>query len=330
MSLKSIKGQEEAVNNISKLIGAAKFPHSLLISGPTGSGKMFASLEIAKALICQVDKKDSCDQCVNCEKINKNIHPDVKIFNKADGKSIKIEMIRNLKEQISLKPYEAKRKVFIIEDINDMTEEASNALLKTLEEPQSASYLILTMKENTFILPTILSRCQKIKFKSLSQDIAVDILSSKGILKKEAIIMYKVANSDLSWILENSDRFMDLRENFFKALKSQSKNVFLSAIGKNKASIDENDLVIYMKTALSVFRDCVMLSSGVNSIVNTDKIDDLNLFARSFAKNELFAAIGKISELINFKKNNLNLKLVWDNFFSQINSFSLRKNVSFV
>jgi len=151
-----------------------KIASAYLFVGPQGSGKRKTALEFTKELTGFGGN-----------------HPDIFLIEKGDSASIKIEQIRFLREKVALKPYEAPRKVFIICDAQDMTEEASNALLKTLEEPPPNNVIILLSTSINRMLLTILSRCQIIKF-AASQDAyeafrlpEIDTLSVNEIKQKD-------------------------------------------------------------------------------------------------------------------------------------------------
>lgn len=327
MSLSLIRGQEEALNSLRAFLEKDKFPQSLILIGPPGSGKKFASIQIAKALICKVSKNDACGQCADCLKVEKQQHPDVKVIGKIDSEHIKIEQVRLLKEQIGLKPYEADKKVFVVQDIHDMTEEAANAFLKTLEEPQSASFLILTARADRFILPTILSRCQKIKFNPLSSSIIQEILVANGLPSDQAKVISKVGGSDLSWMLIHRDNIISLRDNLLKSLLSSSSNIFLGALGRDRNAIEEDKLRIYLKVALSIFRDGLIVKSGYDSLINADKKDEIQRISENYSQDDFLSIIAKIDELNKSWEQNINLKLVWDLFFSQLNSLQRRAKI---
>lgn len=138
MALKDILGQEKPIQRLKKYISTENFPGAYLFTGPEGIGKSLVALNFAKTVNCLEEKGDSCEKCISCLKMNKNNHPDLHIIdavNNTESSEIKIEYIRHLQEEIYLKPYEARKKVFIIHDAHNLTVDASNAFLKTLEEP---------------------------------------------------------------------------------------------------------------------------------------------------------------------------------------------------
>ena len=120
-------------------------------------------------LLCMSEQR-ACNNCSSCIKFNSNNHPDFVIINSDDGKSIKINQIRIMQEQIAEKPIISNRKVYIINDSDLMTVEAQNCLLKTLEEPPEYAVIILVLSNENKLLNTIKSRCTKIVFHKLNNE----------------------------------------------------------------------------------------------------------------------------------------------------------------
>jgi DNA polymerase III delta' subunit len=137
-----------------------------LFVGPESSGKREAAKNFAKAINCMNPKDGKpCGACVSCKKIDKEIHPDVFfVETKGASSSIGIDRIREIIEKANLKPYEAKSKVFIINNAHSMNEASANAFLKTLEEPLENTVFILISRSKDLLLPTIVSRSHVIRF----------------------------------------------------------------------------------------------------------------------------------------------------------------------
>ena len=150
-----------------------KLAHAYLFCGSSGAGKMTLAKEFVKWLFCEKTKAresltgQPCGVCRSCQEIEKNNHPDLLVVSadqEEKSQEIGIGRIRDLQHQLLFYPYKSSLKVVIIEEAHNLTREAANAFLKTLEEPSSKSLIILTSSAWDSILPTILSRCQLIKF----------------------------------------------------------------------------------------------------------------------------------------------------------------------
>ena len=142
-----------------------KLPHSLLITGQPGVGKTSFALAFAELLLCQEPGTKACGQCHSCKLFQAESHPDFKFIQpEASGKIIKIEQIRDVIDMLNKKSHQNGYQIIIIKPAHAMNSAASNALLKTLEEPQGEVMLILLTDQPASLLPTIRSRCQRINF----------------------------------------------------------------------------------------------------------------------------------------------------------------------
>jgi len=154
------------LDNIKKLLSEGRFPHAALIAD-AGSGVAFeAALAAAQALVCEraalgSERGEGCGECLPCRKVKSGLHPDVEVISGGEERerSFHVKSIRRLADGLELKPNEASRRVFILKDAQNMTPEAQNALLKSLEEPPRAVYFILTVKDPSSLLETVRSRC---------------------------------------------------------------------------------------------------------------------------------------------------------------------------
>ena len=154
----NILGNDGIKQSILQSIKSGNISHSYLFVGKSGIGKKLFAKEIAKKVMCLGDK--TCESCI---KFDANSNPDFTMV-VPDGKSIKIEQIRNLQSKIIEKPIISSRKVYIINNAEKMTVEAQNCLLKTLEEPPEFVTIILVSNNENTILTTIKSRCTKVAF----------------------------------------------------------------------------------------------------------------------------------------------------------------------
>lgn len=172
-------GNQKAFTLLQKSIKNKKVSHAYLFSGPEGVGKKLFATHFAKTLNCEEKGILPCEACNSCIKISKSLHPDVKVVS-TDGKQIKIDKIKELTNFIQSPPFEGQYKIVIIDDAHKMNPKASNALLKTLEEPASNSIIILVTELVKNLLPTIVSRCIKINFTKIEDDDLTKILIDKG------------------------------------------------------------------------------------------------------------------------------------------------------
>ena len=163
MSFSDLREQCAAADLLRRSLEHGRLAHAYLFAGPRGSGKEELARTLAKALNCLKKEHDSCDHCESCRRIEESIHPDVYwVRPESKSRRIAVDQIRDFERSVHLRATEARVKVGIIADADCMGEEASNAFLKTLEEPPAQTIIVLLSAEPQRLLPTILSRCLKL------------------------------------------------------------------------------------------------------------------------------------------------------------------------
>jgi len=164
-------GQERAVAQLCRSIERGRVPHAYLFSGPPGAPMLDAALALALALSCERAPGDGCEgepqtMCVACAKIMAGIHPDVvTLAREGAAQIVPIESVRNqVIARIAFPPHEGAIRMFIVEEATSLAPPAANALLKTLEEPPGRTLFVLCTTAPDQLLPTIRSRCQRVRF----------------------------------------------------------------------------------------------------------------------------------------------------------------------
>jgi DNA polymerase-3 subunit delta' len=191
MSFSQIQGQNSAIQILRQALIHGRLAHAYVLAGPEGVGKRLTALTLAKAMNCLAPPEpgEACDGCASCLKIHSRNHADV-VQIEPDGDFIKIDQVRELQRQLRFRPLEGGRRACILDSAERMNEAAANALLKTLEEPPAETHLFLVTARPHRLLPTILSRCQWVKFKPLSRGHLAQILRSVSSLSEEQALFY--------------------------------------------------------------------------------------------------------------------------------------------
>jgi len=172
-ALAEVVGQEQVTQTLLNALSSGRVSHAYLFCGPRGTGKTSTGRILAKAVNCLTDGKgEPCNTCPMCQAITEGRALDMIEIDAASNRGI--DDIRGLRERVNYAPNQARYKVYIVDEAHMLTKEASNALLKTLEEPPSHVIFILATTEAHKIIPTILSRCQRFDFRRISQ---TDIVS---------------------------------------------------------------------------------------------------------------------------------------------------------
>src|SRR5438128_2651144 len=171
MAFRDVIGHRRLIGLLSQSVSRGTLPPSLLFAGPLGVGKRLTALATAQALNCPVPEKgsfpffDACGLCAACRRIARSVHPDVLVVEPGENGSIKIDAVRDLIDRVAYRPFEGRRRVVIIDGADALVVAAQNALLKTLEEPPPSSVFFLITSRPDVLLPTVVSRCPRLRFR---------------------------------------------------------------------------------------------------------------------------------------------------------------------
>jgi DNA polymerase III subunit delta' len=192
MSFDAIPGQTRVTEFLKQGIRQRRTAHAYCFAGPKGVGRYRTALELAKALNCVATGEDACDRCRNCIRIENGNHPDVWVV-EPDGQSIKIDQVRGLQRAFHYTTSENATRVMIIQQAETMTVQAANSLLKFLEEPITPMVAVLITEHVHSLLPTVLSRCQVLRFAPLAADWIAQKLEVEGFNAAEARVAAHIA-----------------------------------------------------------------------------------------------------------------------------------------
>jgi DNA polymerase-3 subunit delta' len=203
MSFKDIEGHKKPITILQRALVNNTLAHAYLFSGAGGIGKKMTALALAAAVNCKdPGPEGGCGICPACRKVAALVHPDVHILI-PDGDEIKIDQIRQTQSDLSLKPFEGTKKVLIMDGAESMNPASSNAFLKTLEEPPGDVLIILVTSMPQSLLPTILSRCQEIRFHPLPRHtLAAALMNRRGLSEEDAWFLSALAQGSMGRGLE--------------------------------------------------------------------------------------------------------------------------------
>ena len=183
-SFSDLAGQDHVATTIRQAIKQQRVSHSYLFCGPRGTGKTTTARILAKAVNClEPAEGDPCNNCQICRTIDEGRFLDIIELDAASNRGI--DEIREIRDKVNFAPVEGQRKVYIIDEAHMLTDQASNAFLKTLEEPPAHVIFVLCTTEANKILPTIISRCQRFDFRRLPTDVIcrrlTEIIEGEGV-----------------------------------------------------------------------------------------------------------------------------------------------------
>jgi DNA polymerase-3 subunit delta' len=335
----SIVDQKQPIQLLTTLYRKHTVPHALLFTGIDGIGKKKCS--IAFAMLCNCINEGSfsennvsffnkitpCGQCISCNKILSENHPDI-IFIEPSGASIKIDQIRELCRTLTMKPFEARRRIVIISNAQAMSTEAGNALLKNLEEPPENTVFILTALQVSDLLPTIVSRCQHIRFNPVAPErISEMLINHYDIDKKDALLVAHMANGSLGKAVEMiiAGKKFDwikykrwLLHVIFKNIQEDT-SIALQMAFASKLSEHKEFLMDSLDMIMSFFRDFVVYQYYPENVIDSDVRYYIQYVSE---KVSVESAVKKIEAIQTVQKDirssNINVRLILEALFMKL------------
>lgn len=209
-------------DGLMRSVKAGRIAHAFLLSGPHGTGKRTCANYLTQTILC-ASPQAPCGQCPACKKVMAGLHPDVQVVGEEE-KSISVDTIRALRDQLALRPFEADRHITLIPRADRMTAQAQNALLKTLEEPAGGNVFFLLTDQPGAMLPTIVSRCRRLRFSPVSVEACAAILAEKGVEPGRARLAAACAQGAVGRALEiaGDEDYLPLRGKALSSLKALS------------------------------------------------------------------------------------------------------------
>lgn len=307
-SMQSVIGQEKAKQFLSRAFKRG-LSHAYLFRGPAGVGKKTCAYAFATLINClSPQEEDACGKCLSCLKYSSGNHPDF-LEIKPQGSAIKINQIRELKKTLTYPPFEARYRVILVKDIHltMRRKEATNSILKTLEEPPANTVFILTGDEAGDILPTILSRCQIIPFYPLPYTLVTRVLMEEKIKKETAATLSAITEGSLGRARSlHKDELLPLRREIVSKIMGLSPDhpdavATIFDIAEKTANAKEN-LEELLDLLTIWLRDIMMIQNGL-----ADKImsHDLSHFLPDACRRWNFDVLMDQLSLINKARRQL-------------------------
>ena len=315
MSFLDIYGHEKQIVILKQALAQNRVGHSYLFSGIDAAGKKTLALEFAKVVNCEkVDEiNDSCGKCPSCMKISHNNHPDIFLV-EAEGQFIRIRAIREIQQQMTFKPMEGRRRVFIIDNADKMNDEAASALLKTLEEPSPANILILVTAKPYTLPSTIISRCRHMRFNPAAIDTVTKFLIERqNMEKQDALLLAGLSGGSIGQAMElNKDDVIAYRAEILSLLTNTKKSeplsllAFASFFGQDKREIKQGFNILQ-----TCFRDALVYKETNNEqmLINQDKSSLIASLASRLSGEQILQNIALLEKAWGTMEQNVNKSL---------------------
>mgnify|MGYP002672053612 FL=1 len=310
-----IVGHEQIIEHLQNAIEADKVSHAYILNGPDKAGKMMIAKAFAQTLQCEKGGIEPCMECHSCKQAMSGNQPDIIYVRHEKPNTISVDDIRTqINNDIVVKPYSSKRKIYIVDEAEKMNQQAQNALLKTIEEPPAyAVLLLLTTNADTF-LPTILSRCVRLNLKAVRDEKIKDFLMKKHQLpdyQADVCVAFAQGNVGKAIQLASSDSFNELKTAALQLLK-RLDDIELYEMTEAVKQISEYKLEIndYFDLMMIWYRDILYFkaTNDVNRLVFKDEVYDI----KKQAAKSSYQGIETIIEALEKAKLRLNANVNFD------------------
>jgi DNA polymerase-3 subunit delta' len=325
-------------SDLKGMLESGRIPNALLFTGSRDSGRAGAALTAAMSVNCLSQEApggcEPCGQCSSCRKIEAGTHPD--ILETAPVKDrIRIGQIRDIAGLISSRPHEARRRMVLIRDAGRMNAEASNALLKMLEEPPGGTFFVLLAQALTDLLPTVISRCLHIRFKPVSRQELADMLRAAHALDPATALMAaSLADGspetagrllDLAGEKEAGTRWIPRRRWLIQEIsllieqgkpgKAGCGNALLLA---EKLARETDLLTDSLSVVRSWLRDLAVLRYSPENVVNTDFRDLAERVSRDLSPQQLLSWVEDLHVAETGLRSNTVPRVTLEHFFLKL------------
>ena len=330
MTLRDIIGHRRLTTLIARAIARESLPPTLLFAGPPGVGKWAVAGATAQAINCldPVESAgdlaiDACGTCRSCKRIARGVHVDVIALEPDDKASIKIDVVRDVLSRTGFRPFEGRRRVVMIRDADTLETASQNALLKSLEEPPPGTIFILTSAVPGVLLPTVRSRCMRLRFGRLtSTEVAAALTRDHDYSDGDALAAAPLADGSLGQALALIDNDLSMfRELAVGLLRhtagrgdAQSRVQAASALhsGGSKKERTREDVAIVLRLMASMLRDLEAINSGADRSVLANPVltSDLESLARAYSGDRARAAFGAVDRALTALERNAGTNVV--------------------
>jgi len=326
MPFRPIAGHRPLLELLARATARATLPQSLLFAGPAGVGKRLTALALAQALNCDnpstyTDGIDACGSCKPCTRIAKGVHADVLMVEPGETGTIKIEQIREVVDRAGYRPFEGRRRVVIVDDADALGIPAQDAVLKTLEEPPSTSVFVLVTDRPDVLLPTVRSRCQRLRFGPMDvADVAAILVRDHEMSSTEAHAAAAASGGSVGRaVAASADEAMEARDAAALLLKGAASSTDpRRRLDGAKALVggggDRDELSRRLLAMSSLLRDIGLLHARADArtLANADLKPQLDSLTRAYDGDRALRAFAAVDRAIDALERNASPKIVAD------------------
>lgn len=318
-------GQDQIRDHLKTAIQQDTVSHAYILCGEKHSGKEFIARTFAQALLCESEGEVPCGKCHSCIQALSDNNPDIIYVTHEKPNIIGVDDIREqVNEDITIKPYAGRRKVYIINEAEKMNQQAQNAILKTFEEPPEYAVIMLLVTNLNELLPTILSRAVTLTMKPVGDDLVKKYLMEEVHVpdyKADVCVAFARGNLGKARLLAESEDFETTKTEVLTLLKHiKDAEVSDLTAAVKKAAEHKNDMNEYLDIFEVWFRDVLLIKAGggVENLIFTEELQ----YIKKVADNATFEGMEEIFKAIELAKrrisSNVNLELTIELLFLTI------------
>ena len=325
MPFSSVTGHRPVIELLARAVVRQALPPSLIFAGPDGVGKRRTALALAQALNCEhpdttpAGGTDACGRCASCRRIARGVHADILIIEPGESGSIKVDQVREAIDRAAYRPFEGRRRLVMVDEADALQSEAQNALLKTLEEPPAASVFVLITARPDVLLPTVRSRCQRIRFGPLSpQDVAAVLMADHGFAAADARAAAAASDGSVGRALaDGAEEAVEARDAAARVLAAAGSSDVRRRLDAAKvlagSGADRDEVSRRLLAMSSLLRDLGVLSAGAaHALANADLQPQLQAMQRTFDADRALAAFAVVDRGLDALDRNGSPKIVAD------------------
>ena len=322
---KDVAGHEDIISHLQNAVKMNKVSHAYIFGGEHGSGKKLLASLFAMTLQCETQGIEPCMQCTSCKKALSKNHPDIINITHEKPNSIGIEEIRQqLIDDVAIKPYESRYKIYIINEAQKMTLQAQNALLKTIEEPQAYAVILLLADNPDSLLPTISSRCVILNLKPVSDNLVKSYLMERMHIpdyQAEVDASFAQGNIGKAERIATSEEYAEVMENSLRLVKyAQNMELYELVEAIKGMTADKDNIQDYLDIFSMWFRDVLLFKATreVDTLVFRQEINYIKERAQKSSYEGLERIIDAIQTAGVRLKANVNFELTMELLFLTI------------
>ena len=310
-----IIGQEQIKEHLQNALSTGKISHAYILNGEKASGKEFIAKIFAMALQCEAGGVDPCNECRSCKQTLSKNQPDIIYVSHEKPNTISVDDIRaQVNNDVSIKPYSSKYKVYIINEAEKMTVQAQNAILKTLEEPPAYAVIILLVSNINTLLPTILSRCVTLNMKPVRDELVKKFLMESLQVpdyKADVCVAFARGNVGKAKLLAASEEFENIKSDalsLLKYIKEMEMQEIIAAIKKiNEYKLEIQD---YFDIISIWYRDVLLFkaTNDANILIFREEIQNI----RKVAARSSYEGIERVINALSTAKKRLDANVNFD------------------